>query len=119
MLIEIRDDVIWAKHLKDSPSLYQRIIELNDGEIIKLKVDGIVGAWAKMKTGADGRATLGIKPVGAMARVWARLQKRRGEKVPLDWPEEEDDPFLRLADATFDEWYSAEDEEAFGELRPL
>ena len=72
-----------------------------------------------MKTGADGRPTLGIKPVGAMASVWARLQKRRGEKVRINSPEDEDDPFLRIADATFEEWYSAEDEEAFGELRPI
>ena len=53
-----------------------------------------------------------------MASVWARLQKRRGDKVRIEWPED-DDPFLRLADTTFEEWYSAEDEEAFGELQPL
>ncbi len=119
MLIEVRDDVIWAKHLKDDPSLYGQVIALKDDEIIRLKVDGIVGNWAKMRTGGDGRPTLGIKPIGAMARVWARLQKRRGEKITLGRPEDEDDPLLRLADATFEEWYSAEDEEAFGELRPL
>jgi len=118
VLIEIRDDVIWAKHLKGDPTLYKQIVELKDDEIIKLKVDGVVGAWAKMKTGSDGRPTLGIKPVGAMASVWARLQKRRGDKVRIEWPED-DDPFLRLADTTFEEWYSAEDEEAFGELQPL
>lgn len=119
MLIEIRDDVIWAKHLKGNPSLYRQIVDLKEDEVIRLKVDGIIGTWVKMKTGRDGRPTLGIKPVGAMAGVWARLQKRRGEKITVDWPEDEDDPFLRLADATFEEWYSAEDEEAFGELRPL
>jgi hypothetical protein len=61
----------------------------------------------------------GLKPVGAMAAVWKRLQARRGQKVSITWPGDEDDALLRLADMTFDEWYSAEDEEAFGELRPL
>jgi hypothetical protein len=119
MFIEIRDDVIWAKHLKGNPALYRRIAEMKDDQVIKLQVDGIVGDWARMKTGADGRPTLGIKPVGAMAAVWARLQDRRGEKVTIDEPYREDDPLLRLADMTFEEWYTAEDEEAFGELRPL
>ena len=119
MLIEIRDDVIWAKHLKRDPSLYDEIIALEDNEIIRLKVDGIVGTWARMRRGTDGRPTHGIKPVGAMASVWARLKKRRGEKVRVERPGEEPDPLLRLADQTFEEWYSAEDEEAYGELRPL
>lgn len=119
MLIEIRDDVIWAKHLKASPSLYETVVNLAPEETISLSVDGIVGTWAKMRTGADGRPTLGLKPVGAMATVWKRLQERRGDRIQINWPDEETDPLLRLADMTFDEWYSAEDEEAFGELRPL
>ncbi|EHK57462.1 hypothetical protein [Allomesorhizobium alhagi] len=119
MLIEIRDDVIWAKHLKASPALYNAVVNLPEEETINLAVDGIVGKWARMRTGADGRPTLGIKPVGAMATVWKRLQERRGEKVRVSWPDDEEDAWLRLADTTFEEWYSAEDEEAFGDLRPL
>ena len=69
--------------------------------------------------GADGRPVAGIKPVGKMADVWKRWQARRGEKVPVELPEGDADPFLKLADLTFEEWYSAEDEEAYGELRPL
>ena len=119
MLIEIRDGVIWAKHLKASPALYNEVVDLPDEETISLAIDGIVGKWARMRTGADGHPTLGIKPVGAMATVWKRLQERRGEKVRVSWPDDEEDAWLRLADATFEEWYSAEDEEAFGNLRPL
>ncbi len=119
MLIEIRDNVIWAKHLKRDPSLHDEIVALGENEILRLRVDGIVGTWAKMRSGSDGRPTLGIRPVGAMASVWARLQKRRGEKVRLERPSDAPDPLLELADRTFEEWYSAEDEEAYGELRPI
>lgn len=119
MFVEIRDDVIWARHLKDSPALYDAVIRLADDEIIRLSVDGIVGKWARMRTGSDGRPTLGLKPVGAMAAVWKRFQQRRGEKVRIVWPDDEDDAWLQMANLTFDEWHSAEDEEAFGDLQPL
>ncbi len=119
MQIEIRDDVIWAKHLRASRALYDAVIKLPEDETISLMVDGIVGKWAKMRVGADGRPTQGIKPVGAMATVWKRLQQRRGEKVSVSWPDDEEDAWLRLADMTFEEWCSAEDEEAFGDLQPL
>ena len=118
MLVEIRDDVIWAKHLKSNSALYNAVVDLGENEKIRLSVDGIIGSWAKMRTGSDGRPTQGLKPVGAMATVWKRLQARRGQKIVIRWPDEEDDALLRLADATFEEWYSAEDEEAFGELQP-
>jgi len=119
LLIEIKDNVIWAKHLKSSPALYKAVLGLAEDEKILLSVDGITGSWAKMRTGSDGRPTHGIKPIGAMATVWARLQARRGQKIMVRWPGDEDDALLRLADSTFEEWYSAEDEEAFGELQPV
>jgi len=119
MLMEIRDNVIWAKHLRPDTKLQTAVLDLKDDETIKLSVDGIVGDWIKMRTGKDGRPVQGIKPSGAMIAVWDRMQKRRGEKVPVDWPESAPDPALQLADLTFQEWYTAEDEEAFGELRPL
>jgi hypothetical protein len=119
MLIEIKDDVIWARHLKSNEALYHAVLGLGDDEKIRLSVDGVIGSWAKMRTGSDGRPTQGIKPVGAMATVWKRLQARRGEKIVVRWPDDEDDAWLRLADASFDEWYSAEDEEAFGDLQPI
>lgn len=119
MQIEIRDDVIWAKQLRADAHLYDTIIRLEDDETIRLDVNGISGSWRKMKTGRDGRPTLGIKPVGAMADVWRRLQAKRGGYVNIGWPDDEGDEFLRLADKTFIEWYSAEDEEAFRDLQPL
>ncbi len=119
MLMEIRDNVIWAKHLQTDTRLQAAVLRLKEDQKIKLSVDGIVGDWVKMRTGKDGRPVQGIKPSGAMIAVWDRLQKRRGERVRVDWPDSQPDPILQLADVSFQEWYSAEDEEAFGELRPL
>lgn len=119
VMMEIRDNTIWAKHLLQDSHLHRSILGLRENEIIRLTVDGIEGDWQKMKTGSDGRPVAGIKPVGKMASVWKRWQVRRGEKVAVSLPQAETDPFLRIADMTFEEWYSAEDEEAFGELRPL
>lgn len=119
MFVEISDDVLRLKQLKNLPDLYEAALRLPAGETVTLKVDGIVGQWARMRPGRDGRPTLGLKPVGAKAEVWARCQSRRGERVSLCWPDAEDDPLLKLADATFDEWRSAEDEAVYGELRPV
>lgn len=119
MFIKIRDDVLWLKQLKEVPDLFEAASQLAAGDELTLRVDGIVGRWARMRPGRDGRPTMGLKPIGAMAEVWARLQRKRGELVSLDWPDAEDDPLLRLADETFDEWRSAEDEAAYGDLRPL
>ncbi|MBX3579608.1 MAG: hypothetical protein KF723_20575 [Rhizobiaceae bacterium] len=119
VMMEIRDNVIWAKHVKADARLYETVMKLPEFETIKLSVDGIKGEWEKMKLGSDGRPVAGIKPIGSMADVWKRWQVRRGEKVAVELPGTDPDPFLKLADRTFEEWYSAEDEEAYGELRPL
>ena len=119
MLLEIKDNVIWVTHLKENDRLYRKVIALRDEEIIQLRIDGIVGKWAKMKTGADGRPTLALKPIGAMATVWSRYQSRRGEKVDLSLADDAEDPLLRFADMTFEEWNTAEDEEAFGDLQTV
>lgn len=119
MQIEIRDDVIWFKQLRSEPALYNRLSALRDDEQIVLKVDNIEGRWARMRTGRDGRPTHGIKPVGAMATVWTRLQARRGELVRLEMPDLVPDSYLASLDETLNEWLSAEDEEAFGDLRSL
>jgi hypothetical protein len=117
--MEIRDNSIWAKHLKADRRLHEKVLTLNETQVLRLSVDGIEGDWQRMRTGKDGRPTPGIKPVGKMAAVWKRWQARRGEKVVVKLAEDETDPLLQIADRTFQEWYTAEDEEAFGELRPV
>lgn len=118
MQIEIRDDVIWFRQLRAEPALISRLSALKDNEKIVLRIDNIEARWARMRTGRDGRPTHGIKPVGAMATVWSRLQARRGELVELEVPDMVPDSYLASLDGSLDEWLSAEDEQAFGDLRP-
>lgn len=119
MFIEIRNNAIWFKQLEAEPALHDRLSALNEGEQIVLKVDNVEGRWVRMRTGRDGRPTNGIRPVGAMATVWARLQARRGQLVRLEMPGSMCEAYLVGLDDSLDEWLTAEDEEAFGDLRPV
>ena len=80
----ISDYVIWTKHIHDDAVLAERLTSLGEGETIELRIDGVVGTWIKMKKGADGRPTLGLKPLGRTQSFWNELFKsRRGEVVSL------------------------------------
>lgn len=111
----IRDDAIWAKHIDGDAELRARISDLHQEDTIDLEVDGVVGTWAKMKDGRDGRPTSGIRPVGRMRAVWSRMQSRRGEVVPIR-EVTECDAYLRALRPLLSEWDSPEDEEAFRDL---
>jgi hypothetical protein len=80
----VADYVIWTKHIHDDADVVQRILAMWAGETIQLEVDGVPGTWRKMDDGRDGRATPGIRPVGAAQDVWRSLfRRRRGEVVAL------------------------------------
>lgn len=80
----ISDYVIWIRHIHGDRELSARIHAMWAGATIDLEVDGVRGVWRKMDDGADGRATPGIRPIGAMQVVWRSLYKRRrGEAVTL------------------------------------
>ncbi|HEX4180194.1 MAG TPA: hypothetical protein VHY32_05340 [Caulobacteraceae bacterium] len=80
----ISDYVIWTKHIHDDAVLAERLARLGEGETVELWVDGVRGTWLKMKNGADGRPTQGLKPVGRMRTFWSELFKtRRGDVVSL------------------------------------
>ena len=88
---------------------------MQPGEVLDLEVDGIVGRWERMRTGKDGRPTLGIKPIAEMREVWARLRLQGKKIVSLREVVMADSYLAALAD-TLDEWNSPEDEEAFRDL---
>jgi hypothetical protein len=59
------------------------------GQTIRLEIDGVSGTWRRMDDGKDGRATLGLRPLGAAHEVWSGLFKaRRGATVSLKVVEE-------------------------------
>lgn len=80
----IKDNVIWASHIEGDEALIQRIISMNEGEIIELEVDGFSGFWRKMKKGIDGRPTHGVKPRGDANKHWMSAQRRRGTQVEIE-----------------------------------
>ena len=82
-LVEVRDHVIWAKHIHGNNPLKTDITELKAGCSIKLEIDGFLGTWEKMADGKDGRPTFGIKPREDARTHWHKLQDRRGACVTI------------------------------------
>jgi hypothetical protein len=81
---EVRDYVIWSKHIHGDQALARRIETLAPGQTLHLKVDGVRGTWRKMDQGKDGRPTPGIRPLGAAQQFWRELYKsRRGAVVSV------------------------------------
>lgn len=81
---EVRDYVIWSKHLHGDLRLPARIEALEAGETIELEVDGVAGTWRKMDQGKDGRPTPGIRPLGSAQASWRDLYRsRRGAVVTV------------------------------------
>ncbi len=111
----IRDDAIWTKHIEGAPALRERIAAMRPGEVIDLEVDGIVGRWERMRTGKDGRPTNGIKPIGEMRQVWAKLRKQ-GERTIKIREVVMADSYLAALPQVLDEWNSPDDEEAYRDL---
>ncbi len=113
--VTIRDHVIWIKHVH-SPALQERLLNLADDEQIDLETDGVVGRWARMRTGTDGRATEAIRPMDSMKEIWNMWFKhRRGAKVAMQEVHRSDN-YLKTLASQFPEWESTEDEKAFHDL---
>jgi hypothetical protein len=88
---EVRDYVIWSKHLHGDLRLPARIEALEAGETIELEVDGVPGTWRKMDQGKDGRPTPGIRPLGSAQAFWRDLYRsRRGAVVSVALAAERD-----------------------------
>ena len=81
----VSDFVIWAKHVHGDPTVAERILALKAGETVRLRVDGVLGAWRRMDDGRDGRPTRGIRPIGRTQAFWRELYSaRRGEVVTVE-----------------------------------
>lgn len=82
--VQVRDRVIWIKHIHGQPKLASRLEALPAGSTVRLRVNGISGLWEKMRDGSNGAATPGLRPVGDVQTFWTELfNKRRGELVDL------------------------------------
>jgi hypothetical protein len=81
--VEIRDHALWIKHIHGNIALKNKLLALEAGKIVHLKVDGVNGIWVKMEDGKDGRPTPGVKAIGPAKSHWHALQDRRGEIVTI------------------------------------
>jgi len=114
--VRLSGDAIWAISVEGDNALKDRILALASGDTIELEIDGIVGAWEKMKTGRDGRATNAIRPVGPMRDIWRSMQSRKGEFLEVRAPRPMDPYTACMWSSLAEEWNSPEDEEAFRDL---
>lgn len=84
-LIEVRDVVLWPQHIHGAPDLKKQLMDLKAEEIVRLRIDGKLTMWSRMKDGKDGRPTHGLKPCDQGTReFWDALYRgRRGELVDI------------------------------------
>lgn len=117
--VEVRDVVIWFAHISDVPTA-NKLKRYSPGQRLRLKVAGRIGIWERMKDGAAGHPTAGIKPVGETKEFWAKLQDLRGAHVDFELLGAVDDEVARdelhAVAPLMHEWSSAEDEAAFRDL---
>lgn len=83
--VEARDYALWVEHIHGNQALQKRILEMQAGDLIDLKVDGLRGTWQKLGDRTDGIPTPGLKPLGAAAPKWHEARdERRGGIVNIE-----------------------------------
>ena len=78
--VRICDDVLWLSHIDGNDTLQSKIKNMNQGESIKLEIDGLVGKWLKMSDGV-GQPTPGIKPTDDIYKQWQDIRYQENGKL--------------------------------------
>lgn len=72
--VEVRDSVLWTKHIHGAPQLRAALEGLAPETTVELRVAGAVGVWRKMKAnGKTNAATPGLQPLGPAATHWREM----------------------------------------------
>lgn len=83
--VEVRDHAMWVEHIHGNKSLQERILGMEEGDTIELRVEGVHGIWRKMNNRVDGTPTPGIEATGAARSSWHELRnERRGGIVTVE-----------------------------------
>ena len=53
--VEVRDYVLWPKHIHGDDELKTYLLRLREGQLIELEIDGFCGVWERMN-GAKSKA---------------------------------------------------------------
>ena len=110
------DNAIWLKHVNAEPDTLALLKQFPSGAKLELEIEGMRGNWVKMKTGQDGRPTLGFRPErGKTLEFWNSMSTRRGEQLSLRVVDPSDS-YLSDIIPTLSEWSSPEDDVAFRDL---
>lgn len=74
--VEVRDNVIWTKHIHGDLKVRAVLEQLPAEGTMTLRVAGELGVWRKMRANATtGAHTPGLQPIGAAATRWRALYK--------------------------------------------
>lgn len=72
--VEVRDYVMWLKHIHGDDEVRERLAALGPGEVVTLRVDGRKGLWRKVKANrTSGSAVPGLAPIGPAKAHWGEL----------------------------------------------
>jgi hypothetical protein len=86
-VVEVRDYVLWPKHIHGNALLRDELLALEAGAVVTLDVAGTVGTWAKMAAGKNGAPTPGFRALGQARSHWHDLfRTNRGAVVPICKP---------------------------------
>ena len=75
--VQVRDHAIWIDDIHGNEPLRERIREMQEGDLIELKVEGVTGTWRRLKDGASGKSSPGIKATGDAESKWHELRNER------------------------------------------
>lgn len=114
----VSDHTIWLKHLQNAEAIVDRLLALEQNAPITLRIDGKPVLFRKMRDGADGRPTQGVRPDEAFKDFWSALyRERRGERVAIELDEgPASDAYLAAVSGLLTEWTSKADAEAYDDL---
>jgi hypothetical protein len=72
--VEVRDYVLWIKHIHGDDALREKLGGLSPGEVVTLLVDGREGLWRKVGANrSNGSAVAGLAPIGPAKSHWGEL----------------------------------------------
>lgn len=74
--VQILDHALWVEHIHGNKTLQARISEMQEGELIELKVNGVRGMWQRI-TDRSPAAMPGVKAMGEAESMWHQLRSER------------------------------------------